>query len=250
MQQIENAGVREFAICDHDTLEGSKRVFDVLKNKKHNFVFHSGVELTCILNEFDNGVNMHILVYDFDFNDKNMLDIIDKISHLRRQKVAKMVEFVEREYNIKIPVNKLEEKLKNTKSFGKPHLYSIMCELGTFDREQYYRKMDQLNTSEFKLSAKETILQLKQSGKIVLAHPIEIAKEYNYKIDTIKKIILTLKQFGLHGVECYHSSQTKDFQSEMSKIAKNNNLIETMGSDFHGPTVKPNLNIGDIQKAK
>ena len=225
-------------------------LFDVLKNKKHDFVFHSGVELTCRYNEFESGVNMHILVYDFDYDNKNMLSIIEKISKLRRQKVDKMVNFVEGIYKIKIPQNLLDEKLKNTKSFGKPHLYSIMCKIGTFDMEQYYRNMDKLSTEEFKLDTKETITKLKGVGKIVLAHPIEIMREYNYDISTINKLIIELKEIGLSGVECYHSSQTKEIQQELSKIAKKHALIETMGSDFHGPNIKPNLKIGDVQKIK
>ena len=248
LEEIEKSGINEFAITDHDTIEGSKRVFEILKNNNTNLKFHSGIELTCRFNEFAGGVNMHILFYDFDYDNKDMLKVIDNISNLRRQKVNKMVAFVENEYNIKISKEKLEQKLKNTKSFCKPHLYSIMCEMGDFDREQYYRKMDKLNTAELKLDAKTTIKKLNGVGKIVLAHPIEIMKEYDYDLNTIEEIIVELKSFGLNGVECYHSSQTKELQTNLSKIVKKYNLIETMGSDFHGLNVKPNLNIGDVQK--
>lgn len=248
LEEIKKVGITEFAICDHDTIDGSKKVSDVLKTKKHNFVFHAGIELTCLFKQFDKGVNMHILVYDFDYSNKNMLNIIDNISYLRRQKVDKMVAYVEKMYNINIPQEKLEEKLQNTKSFGKPHLYSIMCEIGQFDREEYYRKMDKLSTAEFKLDTKDTITKLKGVGKIVLAHPIEIMKEYNYSIETIEKIIVALKDIGLNGVECYHSSQTKRVQMNLSKLANKYNLLETKGSDFHGPNVKPGLKLGDIQK--
>lgn len=248
LEEVQKAGVTEFAICDHDTIDGSKRVKEVLKNQQINLKFHTGIELTCTYKEFDRGVNMHILVYDFEYNDKNMLAVIDKISYLRRQKVDKMVKYVENVYNIKIPTEKLEEKLKSTKSFGKPHIYSIMQEIGDFDREEYYRNMDKLSTEEFKLSTKDTISKLKNSGKLVLAHPIEIMKEYNYDMSAIEKLLISLKSLGLHGVESYHSSQTKQLQKELSLFAKKYGLIETMGSDFHGPNVKPNLNIGEIQK--
>lgn len=216
LNMVERAGIKEFAICDHDTIDGSKKVFEVLKKQNSNLIFHTGIELTCRFNEFENGVNMHILVYDFNFNNKNMISLIKKISNLRRKKIDKMVRYVEKIYNIKIPHEKIEEKLKNTKSFGKPHLYSIMCTMGTFDREEYYKNMDKLSTEEFKLNAKETILKLKGIGKTVLAHPIEIMKEYNYNINTIEKIILRLKQLGLNGVECYHSSQAKDLQRALT----------------------------------
>ncbi len=248
LEEIKKAGIKEFAICDHDTIDGSRAVCKVLKKQDLDLEFHTGIELTCRLNEFDAGVNMHILVYDFNYDDENMLSVINDISHLRRQKVDKMVQYVEKTYGIKIPQEKLAKKLRNTKSFGKPHLYSIMCEMGKFDREEYYRNMDNLSTAEFKLDTKETILKLKSCGKIVLAHPIEIMKEYDYDIGIIDKIIKCLKEIGLNGVECYHSSQTKDVQEALSNIAKKYILIETMGSDYHGPKVKPNLEVGQVQK--
>lgn len=248
VQEIKKAGIVEFAICDHDTINGSKAVRDYLNTINHNLIFHSGIELTCRLNNYMGGVNMHLLLHDFDYNDTRVLDVVKNISYLRLQKVKKMVQFVESEYNIKIPTNKLQEKLKNTDSFGKPHLYSIMCEIGVFDREQYYRKMDKLSTSEFKLDSKDTIKKLNGVGKLILAHPIEIMKEYNYDLSDIEKIIKKLKEFGLNGVETYHSSQTKQIQMGLSKICQKYNLTESCGSDFHGPNVKPNLKIGDIQK--
>lgn len=43
--KVKDAGVDEFAIFDHDTIEGSKRVFDELKKQNSNLKFYSGVEL-------------------------------------------------------------------------------------------------------------------------------------------------------------------------------------------------------------
>lgn len=250
IEQVLKTNVKEFAICDHDTIEGSYKVFNELKKDNRGLAFHSGVELTCRLWEFEKGVNMHLLFRDFDYNNQNLKKIIDNISYLRRIKIDRMVKYVEEVYQIKIPTDKLQEKIKNTNSFGKPHLYSIMCELGNFDREKYYNTMDNLNTADLKLSSSETIKILKGSGKIFLAHPVEIMKEYDYDLNKIEQIIKLLKDLGITGVETYHSKQTKELQNALSQIAKKYNLEESMGSDYHGPNVKPNLNIGDIYKNK
>ena len=248
IEKILKSNVKEFAICDHDTIEGSQRVFNELSKNNHGLVFHSGVELTCRLNEFENGVNMHLLFRDFEYSNQNLEKIIDKISYLRHIKIDRMVKYVEDVYNIKIPTDMLMEKIKSTKSFGKPHLYSIMCEIGDFDREQYYRIMDKLDVSDLKLSSNETIQILKDSGKIFLAHPVEIMKEYNYDIEKIEQLIKYLKDLGITGVETYHSEQNINLQQQLSQIAKKYNLEESQGSDYHGPNVKPKLNIGDIYK--
>ncbi|MBQ7307822.1 MAG: hypothetical protein IJW82_04755, partial [Clostridia bacterium] len=235
--------------CDHDTIDGSKKVFELLnKDNPLGFIFHSGVELSCIFNDGNKGINMHILVYDFDYNDKNILEVVNEISLLRKQKVSIMVDFVEKNYNVSIPTNLLQKKLNSTKSFGKPHLYSILSQIGNYDREEYYRIMDNLPTKNLKLDTKKTLLKLINSGKTVLAHPIEIMKEYNINVSQLENLITTLKDFGLKGIEAYHSSQDLNLQIQLSAIAQKHNLFITKGSDFHGPNIKPNLKIGVIQK--
>lgn len=248
LEEILKTNVKEFAICDHDTIEGSKKVFNILTKKNLPLKFHFGVELTCRFNEFKNGINMHLLVYDFNLNNETLLNLIKKVNNLRKLKIQRMVDLVYKEYNVKISEEKINEILKVTSSFGKPHIYSILSEMGEFNREEYYEKMNELNSKDLKLNAKEVILKLKDSCKVFLAHPVEIMKEYNLDINEIEKLIFSLKELGLFGVETYHSSQTKELQEKLSKITKKYGLSESCGSDFHGENVKPGLRIGDIQK--
>ena len=249
IEEVFKSGVGEFAIADHDTIEGSKRVFEILKqNNKHNLIFHTGIELTCRVNEYLNGINVHLLVQDFDYNNKKLLKLVDEISNLRYKKIQVMVDFIEKEFKIKIPQNILQKKIKTTNSFGKPHLYSILQTLGEFDMEKYYQTMNKLDTSTLKLNAKKVITQLKTSCSVVLAHPCEIMDEYNFDISDIEKLIVYLKSLGLAGIETYHSSQTKTLQKQLSKIAKKYDLYESYGSDFHGENIKPGLKIGQIVK--
>ena len=247
IKQIEKNNIKEFAICDHDTIEGSKKVFELVKDNP-NFIFHSGVELSCIFFDKDLDINIHILFYDFDYNDNKILEVIKEISCLRKSKIKSMVAFVEKLYNISIPTHLIEENIKTTNSFGKPHLYSIISQLGNFDREEYYKLMNDFPSKNSKLNAEKTLLKLKNSGKAVLAHPVEIMKEYNFDIDKIEELIIKLKSFGLKGIEAFHSSQTFNLQTQLSSLAKKHNLFITKGSDFHGPNIKPGLNIGNVEK--
>ena len=121
---VDDAKITEFAIADHDTIEGSKRVFDILKTSKLNLKFHTGVELTCRVNDYLNGINVHLLAQDFDYNNPILLEFIEEISALRYKKIQVMMDYVEEVYNIKIPNNLLEEKIKSTNSFGTSSLFS------------------------------------------------------------------------------------------------------------------------------
>lgn len=248
INEIISSGVTEFAIADHDTIEGSKKVFNLLQQNNYSLIFHTSVELTCRVNEYLNGINVHLLIQDFNYNNAKLLELIEEISYLRYKKIQIMVDYIEKTYNVKIPQNVLQEKINSTNSFGKPHLYSILETIGDFDREEYYKIMDKLDTSTLKLDAKKVITNLKDNCKIILAHPVEIMDEYNFNYEDIEKLIAYLKSLGLTGVETYHSSQTKSMQQKLSEIAKKYDLIESLGSDFHGENVKPGLKIGQIVK--
>lgn len=67
-------------------------------------------------------------------------------------------------------------------------------------------------------------------GIVTLAHPAE----YGLNDAETEKLILSLKKEGLDGIECIHPSQDSRFSDKMMKLAKQNNLYITGGSDFHG----------------
>ena len=248
INEILASSVTEFAIADHDTTEGSERVYNVLKSMNTDLKFHSCVELTCRVFEYLDGINVHLLVQDFDYNNQILQNLINEVSAMRYEKIFVMVDFVEKEYGITIPRDKLNEKIQATKSFGKPHLYALLQTLGNFDREKYYRRMDKLDTSYLKLDAGKVITTLKDSCNVVLAHPVEVMQEYNFNINDIEKFITYLKSLGLYGVETHHSKQTKQLQEQLTQIANKLNLVESYGSDFHGEKHKPGLKIGQIVK--
>ena len=71
IEEVKNSGVNEFAIADHDTIIGSQKVFNILKENNPGLIFHPSVELTCRINDFMGGINVHLLVQFFNFFNKN-----------------------------------------------------------------------------------------------------------------------------------------------------------------------------------
>lgn len=249
IQKVKDAGIDEFAICDHDTIEGSKRVFEELKKQNSNLKFHSGVELTSRVEGIFGGVNVHILVRDFDYDEPGINALIEDISELRRKKIARMVDYIDNAYGIRFSDEEIEGVERTTKSVGKPHMYKLLCKYGDYDREKYYRIMDGLHTEDLRLDALR-ILKLAHEGKgnVTLAHPIEIMREYKLEYEDIDKLVGYLKSQGLDGLEIHNSSQTRENIKEYSKIAKKYSLFETWGSDYHGEHVKPDTFLGVCQK--
>ena len=252
LNKIKEAKVTEFAICDHDTLEGSIKIHNLLKNKTNNLKFHSGVELSCIVHNFKNkNIDVHLLVRDFDYNDPIILNFIHEISYLRSLKIERMVKLVKEIYNFNISQKDIDEILKQTNSFGKPHIYQILSKYNNYDREQFYKNMNKLKSDDLKLDAIKVIQTInKTKGNVTLAHPIEIMEEYNFTYQDIEKLVNYLKEFGLHGLETMHSKHTQENYEQFAKIANKFKLNQTQGSDYHGPTVKPHVKLGICKKNK
>ena len=248
LEKIKKAKLSEFAICDHDTIEGSQKVKELLIENGENIVFHSGVELTSRLN-FLNGFNIHLLAYDFDYDNENIIFLIDKISNLRLQKVSRMADLIKEAFNFEIPQKDITETLKTTNSFGKPHMFTILSKYISVDRKIFYSTMNNLHSEDLKLDANEVIEKVHNAGgKVVLAHLIEVVKEYDLNNQQLEEIIANLKNLGLDGLETKHSSHTKENSHLYSSLAKKYGLFETSGSDYHGPFVKPDIEIGNCEK--
>lgn len=244
LNKIKEANIREFSICDHDTLEGSEKVFELVKSS-NELVFHSGVELSSRINDMYGGIDIHLLVRDFNYDDENIIKLIKKITYLRDLKIERMAKLVEEIYDVRFSEEEIKNKKQSTNSFGKPHIYSLLLNYGKFDRETFYLNMRKLQAGDLKLDAKEVLESLKNSKcYVALAHPVEIMEEYNLNYADIDKIVGYLCGYGVDALETRHSKHSKEDCSMFSLIAKKYNLKETCGSDYHGPNVKPNVKLG------
>ncbi len=72
----------------------------------------------------------------------------------------------------------------------------------------------------------------------VLAHPL---KEIG--ADELRKMLPTLKECGLVGIETMHSSYSEEMIEVSKVIASEFGLLESGGSDFHG-SIKPGVELG------
>ena len=72
----------------------------------------------------------------------------------------------------------------------------------------------------------------------ILAHPL---KEIGY--DQLRAMLLELKEAGLVGMETMHSSYSEEKIAVSKEIAKEFDLLESGGSDYHG-SIKPGVKLG------
>jgi hypothetical protein len=77
-------------------------------------------------------------------------------------------------------------------------------------------------------------------GVAVLAHP----KTLRLGLSDLDLKLKELVGYGLGGLECYHSEHSPEEIQNYLGLAKKYGLIVTLGSDFHGGDIKPDVKLG------
>lgn len=232
------------AITDHDTIEGIKKV-----NKNEDIIVDSGIQIINGIElsaKIDKG-RMHILGYGIDLNNKalnkKMVDLRDNSIN----SVLSIMEQIKRDYGITFSYEDIKELVNANHNLGRPDLAKLCVKYGyattsqdAFDKYLIDAHNKTRQTSKG-LQYQECLELIRNSGGIpVLAHPksLELSE---------KEFLMLLKEMiscGLKGIEVYHSSHSKEEMNYYLEIANKYSLLISGGSDFHGNSVKPNIELG------
>lgn len=140
----------------------------------------------------------------------------------------------------------MSKNLLKDQLFGKPHFARALLEKGYIsDLEEAYdlffnkEPLDKIKRTS--LTPEETIRLIKNANGIaVLAHPHSL----NLNEKELEDLIIELKNYGLDGIECYHSKHSLDQIKLYENLAKKHNLLITLGSDYHRDVSISNIEIG------
>ena len=245
--------ISAISITDHDSIES----IDVARSifKKYNIEYIPGVEITTILPT--DGSQQHILGYFIDEKSPILIESLNKIKEDRvliaKSRIEKLKEigFTMNESRIweltgdRVPTatSIMLEILGNERNSDDERLYEYLYgdkrdnRLSFFYRE--YLVEGKSAYVPFKsILVEEGIDVIKRAGGIsVLAHPKFVKK---------REWLDLIKDYGIQGIEAistYHSSDDVKFYLEYTKKY---DLLITAGSDFHGPTAKPKVQLGGI----
>ena len=233
-----NMGLTHIAITDHDTINGLNEAISYGKDKDIKII--PGVELNT---KVDLG-QMHILGYYIDYTNRDFLDMMKVFENDRNERNELFIKQF-KEIGIDITMEDVK-KYAIGSVVGKPHFARVLMEKGYIDDVQEgfdkYFNVEPLKNIKRRSFEPEKIIKLikKAGGIAVLAHPQSLKLDEN----SLRKKILELKSYGLDGLECYHSKQTYDEMKLFKKIAEDNNLLITLGSDYHRDVAISNIEIG------
>jgi 3',5'-nucleoside bisphosphate phosphatase len=224
---LELAKDREYdviSITDHDNMDGFLQVKDYAKFLGIELI--PGVEISTLHHNKDT----HILAYNFDLQNQALISLLKKIYDSRFGRAEAIIEKLN-ERDIKIDIEKVQSYAGKNNYLGRPHIARALIEAG-YCADKYEAFDMHLGdrcyayVPKFAPSSQIAIDTIREAGGIsVLAHPFTLGDD---------ALIYELVSYGIDGMEVYYAKCNDETIYHYNEIAKENGLIRTGGSDFHG----------------
>lgn len=230
-------GLTAMALTDHDTVSGIDEALKAAKDLDMEVI--PGIEVSCIYKEKE----IHILGLYIDHTNPELLSFLKEASRKRYDRNMEMLAAFNKD-GFEITVEDLH--CGNPKTvITRAHFARALLKRGYVSSvDQAFRKYlnpDRPYYRSRELITPEEVLNALQAagGFPVLAHPLQ----YKLGWAGTEELVSMLKEHGLCGLECFHSSNNQDESGKLRKLAKKYALAPTGGSDFHG-AAKPDIEIG------
>ena len=227
------------ALTDHDTVAGVSEFLKEAKKNKERVTAIPGVEISTNYH----GVEIHILGYNVDQENKELLEQLKICRESRDGRNEKIIARLQAE-GFQITMEDIKPEDPN-ETIARPHIAKQLMKKKyvssvkeAFDK--YLAEGRSCYVERIMPTPQEAIALIRNSGGIpVLAHLM-----YYKKLNAAEKEVLVseLKEAGLEGIEAYYNTYTPVEEEYVSSLAKQNALLLTGGTDFHGQN-KPHISL-------
>ena len=227
-EKVKSAGIKVFALTDHDTVVGTEQLAEHLPE---GVTFIPGIEFSC---HMPSG-KCHILGYHCNVAHPAFQDALAQGAALRKAKLEKRIGYLH-EIGICFPEDELD-RLRQIPSAGKPHLGNLMVKYGYAPNMQLaiIEVVNRCATVSSRISAETAVKAISASGGIpVWAHPMGGEGEKEIGMEQFTKMLDELTGYGLMGMECYYSKYPLALCEKIAGIAQKHGLLISAGSDYHG----------------
>ena len=228
-------GLRVIAITDHDSVAGVAPA--QVAGQALGLTVVPGIEASTELD----GEEIHLLGYGFDFRSAAFLHALAGFQQARRVRNSQILERL-RGLGCGVEAERVAA-LSGGETVSRPHIAAAMVEAGHVAsiQEAFNRFLAQGKPAYVAGAAPppgEVMAALREAGAIVsIAHPSKLRGK-----DTLRKLV----EAGLRGIEVYHIDQTPTDVARFSALARELGLLETGGSDSHGPDSARPVEIGAV----
>lgn len=236
MREAKRVGLSAIAITDHDSISGIKKAAPLAEELGIELI--PGVELSTDYN----GKEVHVVGLYVNIEDEYFLGKIKEFKENRDSRNAIMVENLQKE-GFDITMEALTAENPDC-VITRANIARFLYEHGMIPTiqtafEKYIGDNCKCYVNRFKITPMDGVRLIKEAGgTAILAHPLL----YHMSDSTLQKMVAEMKEAGLDGIEAVYCTYTPAEERQMKQFAKENGLLISGGSDFHG-TTKPKLNL-------
>ena len=230
--------ISALALTDHDTVDGIDEA--LMTGKRLQVEVIPGIELSCSYMQKE----IHMVGLFIDHKDTTFQEELNQMRRTRKLRNEEMVKRFQ-EHHIAISLSALRERFGNA-VITRAHFARYLYEQGMVSsvREAFDRYLNDHGpcfVPRDKMPCEKTIQLIHDAGGIaILAHPVL----YKMSSTALSDMVSHLKKHGLDGIEAIYSTYTPADEVQIRKLARENNLLISGGSDFHG-TNKPHIALGN-----
>lgn len=242
IDEAQKNGVNIIAITDHDTIDAyTNEVYSYAHSK--NIKLINAVEISTKVNK----AGIHVLGYNLDINNLTLKNKLSKLRNARHEYL----------YNVSKKLNELNyslniEELDKIDAVTKAHIANDVIN-NPANKDLLIKNFNHIpSKGEFietvmnegcpayvkkeTITPKEAAKLIKDAGGIViLAHPVAYVYEDNLNNEDIFNIVKDMNADGIESNYIYidrHNNKINEID-KWNTFAKQNNLMTTIGSDFH-----------------
>ena len=227
LRRAKAAGVRQFALTDHDTMAGYLSVRHTSEADEVGLI--SGVELSCRWAT----TAVHVVGLNFDTDASQIIAVIEQLTQAREERAKKIAMRL-----AGVGIDGALEGAKavaNESQIGRPHFATWMVEAGAVDSvtEAFDKYLGAGKIGDVKMfwpPLSEVVQAITQaSGVAILAHPLK----YRLTGMKLRALINDFKAAGGGAIEVLNGRQPETDLKRLSQLAEGSGLICSVGSDFH-----------------
>lgn len=233
-------GVKAIALTDHDNIGGLHEA--EVEALKLNVDFLNGIEISSL---YENGRILHIIGLGIDTNNKEFLEVYNRMKKARDQGVKDILKILETQ-GIYIDIDVLKRNSLN-QYLDRYDIYKYFIENGISNDAQHIwdKYLDPIPYGSDELLKVEDAIEIirKSGGLSFLAHYNKIMGLKGFSKIDMEEHIKYLISVGLNGIEKYYPSYSKEDIEFLDYLVNKYNLIPSGGTDFHGKN-RPGISLG------
>lgn len=242
VKMAKDIGLETISITDHNNHRGS---LEAIELQEKDITIIPGIEISANNKILPKGYRLHILGYNIQLDNKNLIKFVEKEHHIARETLLIYLELIEKHYNIKFPTEDVINIIKRKGDVNRNDIAKLLIKYkycSTMDEafDRYLTPIFTLAKKKPKISDEEAINLIKEANGVVsLAHPTSLKLNFQ----ELKKYILYLKTLGLDSIEIEHIHIPQELKPLLYDLCEKENLAYSGGTDYHGDN-KPNVYLG------